>query len=56
MAEPWVLEILDFWFGLQPEQWWKSDPELGEDCHEGFTELWEEQRQRVVSTFLGSLE
>ena len=56
MAEPWVHEVLDFWFGLQPEQWWKADPELDQTCRERFAELWEEQRQRPVPHFLGSPE
>jgi uncharacterized protein (DUF924 family) len=56
MAEPWVREVLDFWFALAPEQWWKSDPELDESCRRRFRELWEEQQQRPVSHFLSSAE
>lgn len=55
-AEPWISEILDFWFGLAPEQWWKADAELDRRCRDRFEELWEEQRQRPVSDFLGSPE
>ena len=54
MAEPWVGEVLDFWFGLEPEQWWKADAELDSLCRERFVELWEEQRGRPVEHFLGS--
>ena len=56
MAEAWVREVLDFWFGLQPEQWWKADTELDQACRERFGELWEEQSGRPVSAFLGSAE
>ncbi len=56
MAEAWVREVLDFWFRLEPEQWWKADAELDASCRGRFTELWEEQRQRPVSDFLGSAE
>jgi uncharacterized protein (DUF924 family) len=54
MAEPWVSEVLDFWFGLAPEQWWKADVELDRSCRARFKELWQEQRGRLVSDFLGS--
>jgi len=53
-AEPWVSEILDFWFGLAPEQWWKADAELDRLCRARFEELWKDQRQRPVSDFLDS--
>ena len=54
MAEPWVSEVLDFWFGLAPQQWWKADAELDRSCSARFEALWEEQRGRPVSDFLGS--
>lgn len=56
MAEPWVREVLDFWFGLAPEQWWKADAELDEACRKRFQELWEEQSRRPAADFLGSAE
>jgi uncharacterized protein (DUF924 family) len=52
----WAQEVLDFWFGLRPEQWWKADPELDKDIVESFDELWEEQRQFPAETFLNSPE
>ena len=54
MAEPWANEILDFWFGLAPEQWWKNDAELDGEVRKRFLGLWEAQRQRRVADFLGS--
>jgi uncharacterized protein (DUF924 family) len=52
----WPQEVLDFWFGLSPEQWWKADPELDGEIRERFGELWEEQRQCPAETFLSSPE
>ena len=52
----WPREVVDFWFGLEPEQWWKPDPRLDETIRERFLELWEEQRGRVAEDFLGSAE
>jgi uncharacterized protein (DUF924 family) len=52
----WPQEVLDFWFGLQPEQYWKADPELDSEIVARFQKLWEEQRQCPVETFLSSSE
>jgi len=51
MAEAWVREVLDFWFGLSPGQWWKSDPVLDERC-QLFLEHWKEQRRLPTELFL----
>jgi uncharacterized protein (DUF924 family) len=56
MAAGWVSEVLDFWFGLQPEQWWRADAELDEACRNRFLEAWNDQRQHPVEQFLGSAE
>ena len=50
----WQGEVLDFWFGLKPDQWWKADPELDKTCRERFLELWEEQQQLPAGHFLAS--
>lgn len=52
-ADRWTDAVLDFWFGLKPEQWWR-DSGLDERIRERFEELWEEQRSRPVDAFLGS--
>jgi uncharacterized protein (DUF924 family) len=52
----WAQEVLDFWFGLAPEQYWKADPELDKEITERFHELWEEQRQCPAESFLASPE
>ena len=50
----WAQALLDVWFGLRPEQWWKVDPDLDERVRENFLETWEEQRQRPADDFLAS--
>jgi uncharacterized protein (DUF924 family) len=52
----WTREILDFWFGLRPEQWWKADPQLDEEIRERFLETWQRERERLPGEFLGSAE
>ena len=52
----WQRDLLNFWFGLRPEQWWKADPALDRQIEERFRELWEEQRSFPASAFLGSPE
>ncbi|HEY0112260.1 MAG TPA: DUF924 family protein [Allosphingosinicella sp.] len=50
----WRDEVLAFWFGLRPEQWWKADPALDAEIAECFCELWEEQRENVPEHFLST--
>ena len=52
MPEQWVRDLLDFWFGLSADQWWKGDPALDVDIRERFLPIWEEQRERPVDHFL----
>jgi uncharacterized protein (DUF924 family) len=52
----WPQEVLDFWFGLAPDSWWKADPELDKEIVERFRELWEEQRQCSAEAFLATPE
>jgi uncharacterized protein (DUF924 family) len=49
-------EILDFWFGLTPEQWWKQDDALDADVRARFLALWEAERSRPVSGFTASAD
>ena len=51
--DSWVDDVLGFWFGLEPEQWWKGDPVLDERIRERFGKLREEQRQLPAESFLG---
>ena len=52
----WRDEVLDFWFGLAPDQWWTSDPALDNSIRERFEALWETQRENVPQAFLGTAE
>jgi uncharacterized protein (DUF924 family) len=54
LSEPWVEDLLTFWFGLDPKQWWKADPRLDSDIRKHFLDLHEEQRENVPAHFLGS--
>jgi len=48
----WRRDILSFWFGLQPSQWWKTDPVLDEEIRERFLSTYEQKRELPVSAFL----
>lgn len=52
----WQADVLAFWFGLDPKQWFKADEQLDADIRERFRALWEEQRQRTAEAFLASSE
>ncbi|MBA3526907.1 MAG: DUF924 domain-containing protein [Pseudomonadota bacterium] len=49
----WVDEVLDFWFALKSEQWWKQDPALDEQIRTRFGELRDDKRQLPAESFLG---
>jgi uncharacterized protein (DUF924 family) len=48
----WRADVLGFWFGLTPEQWWNGGPELDERIRHDFLKLWTEKRQLPVEHFL----
>ena len=48
----WRADVLKFWFGLDPKQWWKADPALDLRIKQGFLKLWFEKRQLPVEAFL----
>jgi uncharacterized protein (DUF924 family) len=52
----WQEAVLDFWFGLAPERWWRTDPALDEAIRRRFLPLWREQRGNVPEQFLTSSE
>jgi uncharacterized protein (DUF924 family) len=47
----WRSDVLKFWFGLEPEQWWKRDPALDHRIKQQFLKLWAEKRQLPVDAF-----
>lgn len=48
----WRAEVLKFWFGLDPKQWWDGGPELDHRIKQNFLKLWVEKRQLPVEAFL----
>ena len=48
----WRGDVLKFWFGLEPERWWKADPELDEDIRRRFLKLWATKRELPAESFL----
>ena len=52
MIGDWRADVLKFWFGLKPEQWWEGGPELDHRIRQDFLKLWTEKRQLPVEDFL----
>ncbi len=52
MNVQWIGEVLRFWFGLDPKQWWRADPALDKQVKQRFLKLWAEKRQLPVDAFL----
>lgn len=48
----WQTDVIDFWFGLKPAQWWGGGPELDQQIRERFLELWKQKRELPALNFL----
>jgi len=48
----WRADVLKFWFGLKPAQWWNAGTELDHRIRQDFLKLWSEKRQLPVDSFL----
>ena len=48
----WRRDLLTFWFGLDPKQWWKGDPNLDDECRQRFLKTWAAKRELPVESFL----
>jgi len=48
----WRSDVLKFWFGLEPERWWKADAELDADIRRRFLKLWATKRELPATSFL----
>ena len=48
----WRSDVLKFWFGLEPKQWWNGGEELDHRIKQSFLKLWTEKRQLPVESFL----
>ena len=44
----WRSEVLTYWFGLDPKEWWRSEPAIDEQIRERFLQLWS-SRQLIMS-------
>jgi uncharacterized protein (DUF924 family) len=47
----WRADVLKFWFGLEPEQWWRGGAELDHQIRRNFLKLWFEKRHLRVDEF-----
>jgi uncharacterized protein (DUF924 family) len=52
MTADWRGDVLKFWFGLDPKQWWNGGPDLDHRIKQDFLKLWAEKRQLPVDAFL----
>jgi len=52
LSSDWRADVLKFWFGLQPKQWWSGGAELDQRIKQNFVKLWFEKRQLPVDRFL----
>ena len=52
MSRDWRANVLRFWFGLDPKQWWRGGADLDHRLRETFLKLWEQKRQLPVDSFL----
>jgi uncharacterized protein (DUF924 family) len=48
----WRRDVLAYWFGLDPEDWWRSDATVDEEIRKRFLKLWAEKRELPVGAFL----
>jgi len=48
----WRSDLLKFWFGLDPEQWWRGGEALDHRIKQRFLKLWAEKRQLPADAFL----
>jgi uncharacterized protein (DUF924 family) len=47
----WRAQVLDFWFGLDDEQWWRADAQLDHRIRQDFLDLWSQKRQLPADCF-----
>jgi len=52
LTPDWRVDVLKFWFGLKPEQWWNGGDRLDHRIKQDFLKLWFEKRQLPVESFL----
>jgi uncharacterized protein (DUF924 family) len=52
MTNAWADDVLDFWFGLKPEQWWNGGEALDALCADRFLDLHARLRELPPESFL----
>jgi uncharacterized protein (DUF924 family) len=52
LSGDWRADVLRFWFGLDPKQWWRGGADLDHRIREIFLKLWEDKRQLPAEAFL----
>jgi len=52
LSSDWRSDVLEFWFGLEPKQWWSGGAELDHRIKQNFLKLWFEKRQLPLDDFL----
>ncbi len=52
VAEAWVSEVLDFWFSLGWEDWWRGSEEFDSEIRDRFGIEWARQSRRPIEEFL----
>lgn len=52
MKADWRGDVLQFWFDLEPSQWWNGGTELDHRIRQEFLKLWSEERQLPANSFL----
>jgi uncharacterized protein (DUF924 family) len=52
----WVGEVLDFWFSLGKQDWWRGSAELDSEIKQRFGIEWARQSRRMAEDFLGDAE
>ena len=52
MTADWRSDVLEFWFALTREQWWRGGERLDSDIRDRFQALWEDKRRLPPNAFL----
>ncbi|MEO8175863.1 MAG: DUF924 family protein [Sphingomicrobium sp.] len=48
----WRGDVLKYWFGLDPERWWRAGGETDQEIRRRFLQLWSDKRELPVRAFL----
>ncbi|HUE78197.1 MAG TPA: DUF924 family protein [Sphingomicrobium sp.] len=51
-ASDWRSDVFKYWFALEPDRWWKADPDLDDEIRRRFVKLWKKQRELPAARFL----